>query len=75
MTSWQKQQRALEDAQVLLDLADEAHDDASRNEAAQSVRESGREIEKMELARMLGGQTDTALALAKSLLAENGKNA
>jgi DNA repair protein RecN (Recombination protein N) len=28
-----------------------------------------------ELARMLGGQTDAALALAKSLLAKNGKNA
>jgi peptide chain release factor 2 len=63
VTSWQKQQRALEDAQVLLDLADEAHDDASRNEAAQSVRESGREIEKMELARMLGGPHDHAPAI------------
>ncbi len=63
VSQWQKQQRALEDASVLLDLADEARDDASRSEAAQSVRESAHEIEKMELARMLGGPHDHAPAI------------
>jgi peptide chain release factor 2 len=63
VTQWQKQQRALEDAGVLLDLADEAKDDASRAEAAESVRDSAREVEKMELARMLGGAHDHAPAI------------
>ncbi len=63
VTAWKKERAALEDAGVLLDLADEAHDDASRAEAAQAVATSAKGVEAMELARMLSGPQDHAPAI------------
>lgn len=50
--------RGLEDAQVLFDLADEANDEASRQEAAQSLKAVEEELGKLEFQRMLSGEQD-----------------
>ena len=61
--SWNRQKRALEDALVLLDLAEEAGDDASAKEAEGMVADVEGAVDKMKFARMLSGQNDRAGAL------------
>ncbi|MHB1843450.1 MAG: peptide chain release factor 2 [Deltaproteobacteria bacterium] len=63
LTRFDAQLRALEDAGILLDLADEAHDDASRAEAAQSVAAAAKAVEAIELSKMLSGPNDRAAAI------------
>ena len=56
--------KAAEDAGVLIDLADEAKDEATAVEAADDAdRRRGRSISKMEFARMLSGPYDRNGAL------------
>jgi len=50
--------RGLEDAQVLLDLAKEASDEATAQEAAGSLDAVDADVAKLELARMLSGEND-----------------
>ncbi|MGZ6163857.1 MAG: peptide chain release factor 2 [Myxococcaceae bacterium] len=54
--------RALDDARTLLELAAEANDDAARAEAEGSLDAVEREVEKLELRRMLSGDNDGANA-------------
>jgi peptide chain release factor 2 len=49
---------ALEDAQLLAGLAEEADDDAARREVAGSLEAVEREVEKLEFQRMLSGRDD-----------------
>ncbi|MCS6911728.1 MAG: peptide chain release factor 2 [Myxococcota bacterium] len=60
---WERQQRRLEDARVLLELAAEADDAATAAEAAQAAAQLCLAIDQMELARMLSGEHDRANAL------------
>jgi peptide chain release factor 2 len=55
---WEAQMRVVEDARVLLDLADEAKDEATATEAATSLTTSEKVVDKMEFARMLSGPYD-----------------
>ncbi|HEX2658692.1 MAG TPA: PCRF domain-containing protein, partial [Polyangia bacterium] len=52
------QMRALDDATVLIDLADEAKDEATAREADQTIAASEERVTKMEFARMLSGPFD-----------------
>jgi peptide chain release factor 2 len=61
--TWSKQKHALEDALVLLDLAEEASDEASAKEADGMVAAIEAAVEKMKFARMLSGEHDRANAL------------
>ncbi len=54
----EKQARALEDARVLADLAEEAGDDASATEAETAGRAVEQAIAEMEFRRMLSGEQD-----------------
>jgi peptide chain release factor 2 len=60
---WQRAQTALEDGETLLELAREAEDDATAQEAAAAVTEVERQVEAMEFARMLSGPNDRYGAL------------
>jgi peptide chain release factor 2 len=60
---WQKQRSALDDAQVLLELAEEAADEASAKEADQASIAVEAAVAAMEFARMLSGENDRANAL------------
>ena len=55
--------RAVEDAQVLVDLADEAKDEATANEASATLTAAEEVVGKMEFARMLSGPYDRQGAL------------
>jgi peptide chain release factor 2 len=57
------QLKALEDAQILVDLADEAKDEATANEATAILTTSEEATAKMEFARMLSGPYDRQGAL------------
>jgi peptide chain release factor 2 len=57
--------RALEDAQALHELAEEARDDAARAEAAQAIDEAEREVSALEFQRMLSGPHDAAGAIVE----------
>jgi peptide chain release factor 2 len=57
------QMRAVEDAQVLVDLADEAKDEATANEAGATLTTAEDAVAKMEFARMLSGPYDRQGAL------------
>jgi peptide chain release factor 2 len=60
---WEAQMRVVEDARVLLDLADEAKDEATATEADVSLAKSEKVVDKMEFARMLSGPYDRSGAL------------
>ena len=54
---------ALEDAAVLLELAEEADDDETRREAAGKFDEIDRELEEAELRQLLAGEYDASDAI------------
>jgi len=54
---------ALEEAEVLLELAEEADDPATRAEAAGRLEAAERSLEEAELRRLLGGEHDAANAI------------
>ncbi len=60
---WEAQVRAVEDANVLIELADEAKDEATAVEADATLRAAEEAIAKMEFARMLSGLYDRNGAL------------
>jgi peptide chain release factor 2 len=63
--AWDKPRQALEDAQVLLDLADEAGDDGSRAEAETALDAVDEAIRSLEFRRMLSGENDRADAIVE----------
>jgi peptide chain release factor 2 len=63
VAGWEKQRRALDDAQVLLDLAVEADDLASAREADAATHTVEGAVAEMEFARMLSGEHDRAFAM------------
>ncbi len=56
-------EQALDDASVLLELADEADDADTRSEAAQQVEAAERALEEAELRQLLGGEHDRSSAI------------
>jgi peptide chain release factor 2 len=54
---------SVSDAEVLLELAEEARDDATRREAAEKLDRSERELADAELRQLLGGDHDAASAI------------
>ena len=60
---WDKQQRGLSDARVLLGLAIEVDDAASAKEAAELAQKVKTAVEEIEFSRMLSGPQDRADAL------------
>jgi peptide chain release factor 2 len=61
--AWDAQVRALSDAEVLLDLAEEADDVDSAREAEASVAKIRAELDDIEFRRMLSGEMDSNDAL------------
>jgi peptide chain release factor 2 len=61
--AYERVRRALEDAQALLELAEEAGDEATRAEAAEHVRAVARDVAGLEFQRMLSGPHDRAGAI------------
>ena len=55
---YEKLRRALEDARILIDLAEEAEDEASAREAQQAGQAVDKAIADMEFRRMLSGEQD-----------------
>jgi len=56
-------QSTLDDAEVLLELAAEADDAATRREASEKLEQAASELEDAELRRMLGGEQDISNAI------------
>jgi peptide chain release factor 2 len=54
---------AVSDAEVLLELADEAGDAATRGEAAEKLERTERELDAAELRQLLGGDHDASSAI------------
>lgn len=65
VAAWDRPHRALEDATVLLDLADEASDDDARREAAAALDPLDEAIRGLEFRRMLSGENDRADAIVE----------
>jgi len=61
--AWDRPWNDLDDAVALLDLADEADDQASRDEAAASLDSVEEAVRGLELRRMLSGQNDRSDAI------------
>jgi peptide chain release factor 2 len=60
---WEAQVKSVEEARVLVDLADEAKDEPTAREAADLLVALESAVEKMEFARMLSGPYDRAGAI------------
>jgi peptide chain release factor 2 len=60
---WKKQRGGLDDALVLLDLAEEAGDESSAKEAEGMVTGVAAAVDKMKFAKMLSGENDRQHAL------------
>jgi peptide chain release factor 2 len=73
--SWQKQRRALDDAQVLLELAAEASDEATLKEADQATAAVEAAIGQLEFARMLSGEHDRKNAIVSINAGAGGTDA
>ena len=67
--------RALSDAEVLLDLAEEAEDEGSAKEAAAAVTGVQRAIDDLEFRRMLSGELDAGGAIVQITSGAGGVDA
>jgi len=63
--SYDAQVRSLGDADVLIDLAEEAEDEASAKEAESAVAKVRRELDDIEFRRMLSGELDGGGAIVQ----------
>jgi peptide chain release factor 2 len=63
VASWDRAARALDDARTLLELGEEARDEAAIGEAEQSTGDVERQVEALEFRRMLSGPHDRAGAI------------
>lgn len=75
MAAVDAQARALEDAFVLLELAEEADDADSVREAAESADRIARAIDELELSRMLSGPDDAGNAIVDVVSGAGGVDA
>lgn len=75
MTSWDAQVRAISDAEVLLDLAEEAGDHASAQEAVGLTDQVSRALEEIEFKRMLSGELDAGGAIVQVTSGAGGVDA
>ncbi|HTO99305.1 MAG TPA: peptide chain release factor 2 [Myxococcales bacterium] len=65
IAGYERERQKLEDALALHELAEEANDEATRQEAKGAVAEAERGAERLELARMLGGPQDRLNAIVE----------
>ena len=72
---WDAQQRALSDAEVLLELAEEASDEASAKEAEQAAANIKRAFDEIEFKRMLSGENDPNGAIVQITSGAGGVDA
>jgi peptide chain release factor 2 len=68
-------ERGVEDAEVMLELAREAGDEASLLEAAEKLAEAGTRLEDLELRRLLGGEHDALPAIVSINAGAGGTDA
>jgi peptide chain release factor 2 len=66
---------SLEDAEVLLDLAEEQDDAATRAEVAGKLDAAARDVEDVELRRLLGGEHDASNAIVSINAGAGGTDA
>jgi peptide chain release factor 2 len=72
---WDAQARALSDAEVLLDLAEEAGDEASAKEAEGQVGAISKALDDIEFKRMLSGELDPNGAIVQITAGAGGVDA
>jgi peptide chain release factor 2 len=72
---WDAQVRAISDAEVLLDLAEEASDEASAQEAAEQVASIVKALDDIEFKRMLSGELDGGGAIVQITSGAGGVDA
>jgi peptide chain release factor 2 len=75
VTQWDAQVRALSDAEVLLDLAEEASDEDSATEAAQVTLQIQKSLDDLEFKRMLSGDLDGGGAIVQITSGAGGVDA
>jgi peptide chain release factor 2 len=63
LETWQNQERRLEDLEVLLDLAQEESDEAALAEVADDLKVQEKDLRRLELEMMLGGEDDNKNAI------------
>jgi peptide chain release factor 2 len=72
---WDAQVRAISDAEVLLELAEEASDEASAAEAAAVATQVSRALDDIEFKRMLSGELDSNGAIVQITSGAGGVDA
>jgi peptide chain release factor 2 len=72
---WDAQARAVSDAEVLLELAEEAGDEASAKEAEGQTAAIGKALEDIEFRRMLSGEADPNGAIVQVTAGSGGVDA
>jgi peptide chain release factor 2 len=75
VTQWDAQVRALSDAEVLLDLAEEASDEDSAKEAAGVAQQVQKALDELEFKRMLSGELDAGGAIVQITSGAGGVDA
>jgi peptide chain release factor 2 len=75
LTLFERLQRAVEDTEVLLQLASEEGDEATLREAAERLVQAEGELEDAELQRLLGGEHDAANAIVSINAGAGGTDA
>jgi peptide chain release factor 2 len=75
VVTWDAQSRAISDAEVLLDLAEEASDEASAKEAEGQVTSVKRALDDLEFRRMLSGELDAGGAIVQITAGAGGVDA
>ena len=75
MLQWDAQTRAISDAEVLLDLAEEASDEDSAKEAAGQAAAVKRALDELEFKRMLSGELDPGGAIVQITAGAGGVDA
>jgi peptide chain release factor 2 len=74
-TLYEELGRGLEDAEVLLELAEEADDDEARAEARAGIEAAERRLESAELRQLLGGEHDAGNAIVSINAGAGGTDA
>jgi peptide chain release factor 2 len=75
VSAWDAQARAISDAEVLLELAEEASDEASAREAAHGAAAVQRALDELEFKRMLSGELDGGGAIVQVTAGAGGVDA
>ena len=73
--TYDAQRRALSDCEVLLELAEEASDEASAKEAEASVAAIHKALDDIEFRRMLSGELDGSGAIVQLVAGAGGVDA